>query len=98
MFFYYFKFPNIFFFECKQVGGFDDLTLTIYTEQYLNILQCEFKSIKPRIIRNISYHTYTRTYRESITDDYNRNINFFIDKPSFVPPPKYEEFNTLNRQ
>ena len=85
---------NTFLFECKQIGGFEDLILTIQTEHYSNKLYCEFRTIKPRIIKNITYQTITRTYKEYITEDYNKYVNYFIDKPNIILPPRYETLLT----
>ena len=81
---------NTFLFECKQIGGFEDLLLTIYTEQYYDRLYCEFKNTKPNLTTNITYNTYTKTYKEYITEDYNKYINHYIDKPNIILPPRYE--------
>jgi hypothetical protein len=80
----------IYYFECKNIGGNNDLTMTIYLETNNIFYTCKFKDLKPRITTNYVYQAYTRTYTNTINEYYGDYRDLYIIKPPILNPPPYQ--------
>ena len=84
---------EIYYFECKHIGGNQDMSITIYIQPTSSYFTCEFKDLKPKLITNYVYNSYTRKYTNSVYEHYTKYrpcyiINNYINCP--INPPPYQ--------
>ena len=81
---------TLFFFECKQIGGNNDLYLTLDFNTYEKFISCNFKDVKPKSIKYIHYNSFSHRIIERVQEQDTHYKSYYIKKPINILPPSYD--------
>lgn len=84
---------SLFFFECKQIGGNDDLYLILDFSISQKCIVCKLKDVKPKSIRYIQYNSFSHRITERVYQEDTYYKDYYITLPNDILPPSYDSIS-----